>query len=82
MSDLLVITSRAPEEPGGPGLKEALWEGDVRVDFGNFGDQSATADRAVYDGKAKTMTLSGHVVVQRGPWVVQNDRLVVDVKDQ
>jgi lipopolysaccharide export system protein LptA len=82
MSDLLVITSRAPDEPGGPGLKEAMWEGNVRVDFGDFGDQAATADRAVYDGQAKTMTLSGNVVVQRGPWAVKNDRLVVDMKDQ
>ena len=83
LSDLLVLTSRAPGEPGGPDLiKEAMWEGDVRVEIGNFGDQAATADRAVYDGGAKTMTLSGHVVVQRGPWVVENDKLVIPMKDQ
>jgi len=79
LSDLLVLSSRAPGEPGGPGIKEAWWEGDVRLDMG---DQAATADRAVYDGEAKTMTLSGKVVVQRGPWVVKNDRLVIDMRDQ
>ncbi len=77
LSDLLVLTSRAPGAPGGPGLREALWEGHVRVEIGG---QAATADRAVYDGEAKTVTLSGHVVVQRGPWVVKNDQLVIDAK--
>jgi beta-lactamase regulating signal transducer with metallopeptidase domain/lipopolysaccharide export system protein LptA len=79
LSDLLVATSRAPNEPGGLELKEVRWEGDVRFDMG---DQAATADLAVFDGKTKTVTLSGHVVVQRGPWVVRNDRLVIDVKDK
>jgi lipopolysaccharide export system protein LptA len=77
LSDLLVLSSRGPDEPGGPGIKEALWEGDVRLDMGGA---AATADRAVYDGESKTMTLTGHVVVQRGPWVVRNDRLVIEVK--
>ncbi len=79
LSDLLELSLRAPDEPGGSGIKEAKWEGDVRVDIG---DQSATAGQAVYDGEAKTMTLSGKVVVQRGPWVVKNDRLVIDMRDQ
>ena len=80
LSDLLVLTSRAPGQPAGfSPIKEALWEGHVRVEIGG---QAATANRAVYDGEAKTMTLSGNVVVQRGPWVVKDDRLVVDVKEQ
>jgi beta-lactamase regulating signal transducer with metallopeptidase domain/lipopolysaccharide export system protein LptA len=78
LSDLLILTSRAPDDPGGPGIKEARWEGDVRFDMG---DAAATADRAVYDGGSKTFTLSGHVVVQRGPWIVRNDKLVIDAKD-
>lgn len=78
LSDLLVLSSRASGEPGGPGITEALWEGNVRLDIG---DQAATADRAVYDGGAKAITLSGHVVVQRGPWVVKNDQLVINVRD-
>jgi len=79
LSDLLVLSSRAPDDPGGPGIKEAWWEGDVRLDMG---DQAATADRAVYDGEANTFTLSGNVVVQRGPWVVKNGQLVIDAKDR
>jgi beta-lactamase regulating signal transducer with metallopeptidase domain/lipopolysaccharide export system protein LptA len=78
LSDLLVLSSRAPDDLDGPGIKEARWEGDVRIDMG---DQAATADRAVYDGGTKTITLSGHVVVQRGPWMVRNDRLVIDAKE-
>jgi lipopolysaccharide export system protein LptA len=77
LSDLLVVTARAPDEPG-PGIKEARWEGDVRLDMGGA---AATADRAVYDGESKTMTLSGNVFVQRGPWIARNDQLVIEMKD-
>ena len=47
-----------------------------------MGDQTATANRAVYDGVARTITLSGNVFVQKGRWVVKDDRLVIEVKDQ
>jgi lipopolysaccharide export system protein LptA len=78
-SDLLNIYAYGQGEPGGPGLKEARWEGHVLVDQG---DGAASADQAEFDARAKTLTLSGNVVVQRGPWIVKHDRLVIDVRYQ
>ncbi len=41
-------------------------------------DQSASGDLGVYDLKAKTITLTGNVVVSQGKNVVRGDRVVVD----
>jgi lipopolysaccharide transport protein LptA len=79
-SDLADVQSYAPDEPGrrGDGVKEAKWQGHVLVDTG---DETARADRAVYEPASKTITLSGHVAVERGQGAVKNDRLVIAVKD-
>jgi lipopolysaccharide export system protein LptA len=41
-------------------------------------DQNATGDLGVYDLKAKTITLTGNVVVTQGKNVLHGDRVVVD----
>jgi lipopolysaccharide export system protein LptA len=41
-------------------------------------DQSASGDLGVYDLKAKTITLSGNVVVSQGQSVIHGERVVVD----
>jgi lipopolysaccharide export system protein LptA len=41
-------------------------------------DQNASGDLGVYDLKAKTITLTGNVVVSQGKNVVRGDRVVVD----
>ncbi len=41
-------------------------------------DQRASGDLGVYDLKAKTITLTGNVVVSQGKNVVRGDRVVVD----
>ena len=41
-------------------------------------DQNASGDFGVYDPKAKTMTLTGNVVVTQGKNVLHGDRVVVD----
>jgi len=41
-------------------------------------DQNATGDVGIYDLKAKTITLTGNVVVSQGKNVVRGDRVVVD----
>lgn len=43
-------------------------------------DQSASGDLGVYDLKAKTITLTGNVVVSQGKNVVRGDRMVVDTE--
>jgi lipopolysaccharide export system protein LptA len=43
-------------------------------------DQSASGDLGVYDLKAKTITLTGNVVVSQGKNVVRGDRVVVDTE--
>jgi lipopolysaccharide export system protein LptA len=45
----------------------------------NQKDQTATGDRALFDMKANTVTLSGNVVVSQGQNVMRGDRLVVDL---
>jgi lipopolysaccharide export system protein LptA len=41
-------------------------------------DQNATGDLGVYDLQAKTITLTGNVVLTQGKNVIHGDRLVVD----
>jgi lipopolysaccharide export system protein LptA len=41
-------------------------------------DQNASGDLGVYDLKAKTITLSGNVVVSQGQNVIHGERVVVD----
>jgi lipopolysaccharide export system protein LptA len=43
-------------------------------------DQNASGDLGVYDLKAKTITLTGNVVVSQGKNVVRGDRVVVDTE--
>ena len=43
-------------------------------------DQSASGDLGVYDLKAKTITLSGNVVVSQGQSVIHGERVVVDTE--
>jgi beta-lactamase regulating signal transducer with metallopeptidase domain/lipopolysaccharide export system protein LptA len=76
-SDLLVMP-RYADEPGVPDSKKITWEGNVVVDHG---DDAARADYAYYDFGSKTLTLTGHVAVDKGRWVVRNDRLVIEAKD-
>jgi lipopolysaccharide transport protein LptA len=79
-SDRLDLWSYAADDAArsGDGVKEARWEGHVVVDSGH---DAASADEAVFDAGSRTLTLSGHVAVERGPWVVRNDRLVIDAQD-
>jgi lipopolysaccharide export system protein LptA len=41
-------------------------------------DQSASGDLGVYDLKAKTITLSGNVIVSQGQSIIHGERVVVD----
>ena len=77
-SDLMVLPSGPSDEPGVPHAEKATWEGRVVV---NHGDDAARADYAYYDFDKKTLTLTGHVAVDKGPWVAKNDRLVIHAKD-
>jgi lipopolysaccharide export system protein LptA len=43
-------------------------------------DQSASGDLGVYDLKAKTITLSGNVIVSQGQNVIHGERVVVDTE--
>jgi lipopolysaccharide export system protein LptA len=42
-------------------------------------DQTATGDLGIFDMRANTVTMRGHVVVSRGPNVLKGDNLVVDM---
>jgi lipopolysaccharide export system protein LptA len=42
-------------------------------------DQSASGDLGIYDLKAKTITLSGNVVVSQGQNVIHGEKVVVDM---
>jgi beta-lactamase regulating signal transducer with metallopeptidase domain/lipopolysaccharide export system protein LptA len=77
LSDLLVLPSVPPGEPGVADAKKITWEGHVLV---NHGEDAARADYAYYDIGSKTLTLTGHVSVPRGRWLARNDRLVIDAK--
>ena len=41
-------------------------------------DQNASGDLGIYDLKAKTITLTGNVVVSQGQNVIHGERVVVD----
>jgi lipopolysaccharide export system protein LptA len=86
---LVVYYEQQAQQPGAPAMKaaapgpggsssisrlEAL--GGVTV---NQKDQTATGDKALFDMKANTVTLSGNVVVSQGQNVMRGDRLVVDL---
>jgi lipopolysaccharide export system protein LptA len=77
-ADRLDLYSFPADGPGDPGIRKAEWNGHVVFDSD---ERAVSADQAVYDGASQTITLSGHVVVERGPGVVRNDRLVIDARD-
>jgi lipopolysaccharide export system protein LptA len=43
------------------------------------GDQTATADSALFDVAAQTVTLVGDVVVTQGKNIIKGDRMVIDI---
>lgn len=82
---------RDPKTPGqsGPGMPQGAQDirriearGGVTVitkDQSASGkDQSASGDLGVYDLKAKTITLTGNVVVTQGKNILRGDRVVVE----
>ncbi|MCW2309654.1 LptA/OstA family protein [Rhodobium gokarnense] len=44
------------------------------------GDQVATGDKAVFDLKAEQLTVTGNVVLSKGPNVIQGEILEIDMK--
>lgn len=61
--------------PNAQNIRRIEARGDVTV---VSKDQSATGDLGVYDLQAKTITLSGNVVVSQGKNVIRGGRLIVD----
>lgn len=63
--------------PGGASdLKEFIATGNVRLEQP---DQTATADRGVYDPKTRIMRLTGNVVVSNATGTVRGPELVVNM---
>jgi lipopolysaccharide export system protein LptA len=65
----------APGMPQGGDIRRAEARGEVTV---VSKDQNASGDLGVYDTKAKTITLTGNVVVSQGKNVVRGERVVVN----
>jgi len=61
--------------PSAQNIRRIEARGDVTV---VSKDQNASGDLGVYDLKAKTITLSGNVVVSQGQNVIHGERVVVD----
>ncbi|MGD0023653.1 MAG: LptA/OstA family protein [Xanthobacteraceae bacterium] len=61
--------------PNAQNIRRIEARGDVTV---ATKDQNASGDLGVYDLKAKTITLSGNVVVSQGKNVIHGERVVVD----
>jgi lipopolysaccharide export system protein LptA len=61
--------------PGGQNIRRIEARGDVTV---TSRDQNASGDLGVYDLHAKTITLTGNVVVSQGKNVIHGERVVVD----
>ncbi len=60
-------------------IREIIARGNVKI---VQGDRTATADRAVYDRKKRTIVLTGHPVVVRCGDRVSGDRITVYVDDE
>jgi lipopolysaccharide export system protein LptA len=67
--------STAGVMPNAQNIRRIEARGDVTV---ISKDQSATGDLGVYDLLAKTITLSGNVVVSQGKNVIHGERVIVD----
>jgi lipopolysaccharide export system protein LptA len=61
--------------PNAQNIRRIEAHGDVTV---TSKDQNASGDLGVYDLKAKTITLSGNVVVSQGKNVIHGERVIVD----
>jgi lipopolysaccharide export system protein LptA len=61
--------------PGANNIRRIEAHGDVTV---VSKDQNASGDLGVYDLKAKTITLSGNVVITQGKNVIHGERVIVD----
>jgi lipopolysaccharide export system protein LptA len=61
---------------GGQQIKRAEAKGDV---FVTQKDQTASGEVAIYDAKANTITMTGNVVMTKGPQVMRGDRMVVNL---
>ena len=81
-------TLKAFYEPEMKQMKEIVAEGKVQA---TQGDRVATGDKAVFDDKSKTVTLTGNPVMRQGNsqvsgtriiYYVEGDRAVVEGKDQ
>jgi lipopolysaccharide export system protein LptA len=76
-SDAPVVktNSTAGAVPNAQNIRRIEAHGDVLV---VSRDQNATGDLGVYDLPAKTITLTGNVVLTQGKSVIHGDRLIVD----
>jgi lipopolysaccharide export system protein LptA len=76
-SDTPVVktNSTAAVVPNAQNIRLIRARGDVLV---VSKDQNATGDVGVYDLQAKTITLTGNVVLNQGKNIIHGDRLVVD----
>src|SRR5262249_4770284 len=70
-------TQAAPAMPQGGTFRRAEARGDVTV---VSKDQNASGDLGIYDVKAKTITLTGNVVVSQGKNVLRGERVVVNTE--
>jgi lipopolysaccharide export system protein LptA len=86
---LVVYYEQQGQQPGAPAMKAATpgpggsssisrieAHGGVTV---NQKDQTATGEKALFDMKGNTVTLSGNVVVSQGQNIMRGDRLVVNL---
>jgi lipopolysaccharide export system protein LptA len=67
--------SSGPVPQGSHDIRKIEARGGVTI---NSKDQNASGDLGVYDVKAKTITLTGNVVVSQGKNVLHGERVVVD----
>jgi lipopolysaccharide export system protein LptA len=70
------MKAAAPGPGGSSSISKLEALGGVTV---NQKDQTATGDKALFDMKSNTVTLTGNVVVSQGQNVMRGDRLVVDL---
>jgi len=71
-------TLRAYYEPEMKQMKEIVAEGSVQATQGN---RVATGDKAVFNGKTKTVTLTGNPVMRQGNNQVSGTRIIYYVED-
>ncbi len=71
-------TQTAPRTAAPTELREIVATGSVRVTSAN--GQTATGDRAVFDVRADTVTLTGNVTLTQGRNVIRGSALTVDMK--